>query len=127
MPKGSDGALRSALARIIFDTTKGFAATPSAPNTKKRVAPISIASLLGDMLEMTRSSSQRCSDCGKESCSGQCRRERPTERPPASANRIKPRAVSDTLPDVVDDGEDNQDDEELPAEGDSSPDNAMQK
>jgi hypothetical protein len=78
------------------------------------------------MLEMTRSSSPRCADCGKESCSGQCRRERPTERPPASANRTKPRSVSDTIPDVNDDG-DNQDDEDLLAEGDPSPDNAIQK
>jgi hypothetical protein len=35
--------------------------------------------------------------------------------------------VSDTIPDANDDGDDHQDDDELSAEGDSSPDNAAQK
>lgn len=74
---------------------------------------------------MTRSRSQRCAACGKESCSGQCRQEPSTERPPASANRTKPRPVSDTIPDISDDDDDTEDDE-LTSEDDSNPDNAVE-
>jgi hypothetical protein len=70
---------------------------------------------------MARSRSQRCAHCGNESCSGECQREPPTERAPASVDRSKRRPVSDTIPDVEDDDDvdDDQSDDEALSDADS--------